>query len=306
MDGINHLKSIYIQNFQSHKSTKIMLDKGVNAIVGPSNSGKSAIIRALKWLIYNQPSGEAFRSNWGGDTEVIATFQDGIVGRVRNKEFNGYILNEEKYKGFGRGVPEPVIKFLNMTDLNFQSQLDPPFMLSWSPGERGSFINKLINLSVIDKTIQKNKKLITQDQNRITNLYLDIKELEEQKKEYDGLKELEKRTNELIQIETRIDVLYWRIDHIEKLVKDAGMLKDRIKEYEGVLQAQYGVKKVEALLSRVQSIEDAILALDDYLYDIEKCQEEIDRYHRTLTSLNKKFNTQFPDVCPLCGRASNE
>ena len=54
------IKSIDIENFQSHKKTRIDFDPGVNVIIGRSDSGKTSILRALNWVINNKPSGEAF------------------------------------------------------------------------------------------------------------------------------------------------------------------------------------------------------------------------------------------------------
>jgi len=55
------IKYLQIQNFQSHKDSLLEFDPGVNVIVGSSDSGKTAVIRALRWLVWNRPSGDAFR-----------------------------------------------------------------------------------------------------------------------------------------------------------------------------------------------------------------------------------------------------
>ena len=47
------IKSLHIQNFQSHKKTTLKFHKGINVVIGQSDSGKSAIIRALNWTINN-------------------------------------------------------------------------------------------------------------------------------------------------------------------------------------------------------------------------------------------------------------
>ena len=57
------LKSISIKNYQSHKETDLTFNEGVNVITGTSDSGKTAILRSLSWLINNRPSGDAFK-NW--------------------------------------------------------------------------------------------------------------------------------------------------------------------------------------------------------------------------------------------------
>jgi len=70
------IKQLTIKNFQSHKKTKLEFSDGVNIIIGQSDSGKTAIIRALNWVVNNKPSGDSFRSHWGGDTNVEITMED--------------------------------------------------------------------------------------------------------------------------------------------------------------------------------------------------------------------------------------
>ena len=48
------IKSVEFQNFQSHKKTILEFVPGVNIIVGLSDAGKSAVMRAIKWCLKNQ------------------------------------------------------------------------------------------------------------------------------------------------------------------------------------------------------------------------------------------------------------
>ena len=54
------ITKLTLENFQSHKYTVINFDEGLNSIVGATDSGKTAIFRALKWALYNDPSGDYF------------------------------------------------------------------------------------------------------------------------------------------------------------------------------------------------------------------------------------------------------
>ena len=61
------LIQLVIENFQSHEKTALEFCSGINTIVGSSNSGKSAILRALYWVVYNKPGGFGFSSHWNLD-----------------------------------------------------------------------------------------------------------------------------------------------------------------------------------------------------------------------------------------------
>lgn len=147
------LTSLEINNFQSHKKSMLEFSTGMNVIVGRSDGGKSAIIRALRLVVENRPSGEAYRSNWGGDTSVTVTTQEGdVVTRKKTNTKNSYTLNETEFVAFKQDVPVEIQKALRITDLNIQSQMDSPFLLSMSAGFAAVHFNKCGGLSIIDKS----------------------------------------------------------------------------------------------------------------------------------------------------------
>ena len=79
------IQSVHIQNFQSHKNSTLEFSPGVNIIVGTSDSGKTAIIRALRWVVWNRPSGDSLRSTWGGKTSVEICLDKGSVERSKDR-----------------------------------------------------------------------------------------------------------------------------------------------------------------------------------------------------------------------------
>ena len=48
-----YIKKIELHNFQSHEYTEMEFDRGLNVILGNSDVGKTAILRAIKWALYN-------------------------------------------------------------------------------------------------------------------------------------------------------------------------------------------------------------------------------------------------------------
>lgn len=111
---------MHIKNFQSHKDSHLDFHPGVDVIVGPSDSGKTAIIRALRWLVWNRPTGDAVRSWWGGDTEVSMSLPTSSISRIKGKE-NQYTLNGLVFKAIGTDVPEEISKELKQTSISNNS-----------------------------------------------------------------------------------------------------------------------------------------------------------------------------------------
>jgi len=162
------IKRIEINNYQSHKYSELILHPGINTLIGSSDNGKTAILRALLWGITNRPMGISFVSHWNAEektgepidfTSVLIETDKCIVERRRKKGekkepgINGYSINGKELSAIGTDVPEEVVNALNITEVNIQKQMDSPFLLSSSSGEVARFLNKTIRLDVIDKIL---------------------------------------------------------------------------------------------------------------------------------------------------------
>lgn len=192
------INSLQIKNFQSHQDTKLELDPGVNVIVGPTDSGKTTIIRALRWLIFNRPQGSNFRSNWGGETEVTAEIDDSQIRRIKSKG-DTYWYNTEEYKAFRTEVPEEIAKAFNMDEINIQHQMDAPFLLTQSPGEVAKHFNEIAHLDQIDNGLKNINRWIREHEGKITYEKDRVKELEESLTQFDFLPDFETKLRKLEQ-----------------------------------------------------------------------------------------------------------
>lgn len=156
------IKSLQIKNIQSHEDTELDFASGINVIIGSSNQGKSAILRALYWVRTNRPLGiDNLASHWavnekGNLTDsmlVILVNDKGTVERRRTKDENQYIVNGEVLNVVKTDVPIQVSSLLNLSDTNVQKQLDSPFLLSQTSGEVAKYFNQMVNLDIIDKVL---------------------------------------------------------------------------------------------------------------------------------------------------------
>lgn len=177
------IKSIRLANFQSHKDTRIEFSPGVNVIVGPSRNGKTAVLRALRWVVENRPSGDEFRSHWAGKEPTIVEVgltDDAKVGRIKGNGVNLYSDGDEghTYAGFGQEVPEPIAETLNLLPINFQYQFDSPFLLFDSPGQAARTLNQIVHLEKIDTTLANVESAKRQNAGDIRNQETRIAELE--------------------------------------------------------------------------------------------------------------------------------
>jgi len=349
------IQKLEIENYQSHKNTTLNFSPGVNAIIGQSDSGKTSILRALRWVIENRPGGDAFRSSWGGKTSVKITTGQNVIERVKDKTtVNTYALStgEEdlSFAAMGTSVPEEVQNALNINQINYQNQLDRPFLLDNSPGEVAAHFNKIAHLDVIDVGLRNVKSWISGLTKTISIEEIRVAELEEEQSQYDYLPAMEKA---IITLETLHAYLYKMSEDFidfEKLKLSIIKTNSNIDQYANLLSLEPAVlltleqarvifdKKTirENLTRSVQNInktDEEIIAGKGVL-KLEKLvtgtfiliqkEKAVQNEKRLLTGvvsgiktttqtlktsitrrdeLQKEFNENFPDTCPLCGRS---
>jgi len=157
------IKSIHIRNFQAHKDTLLELHDGVNVITGASDSGKSSIIRAIRWSHENRPAGDSFR-NWDCEEEkvsVVITTKDNLrISKSRSKT-NSYTLGRKTFDVLKAEVPQEILDAFDLSEYNIRSQHQPYFLLSDSPGEVARKLNEIAGLDIIDKIFKNlNSKIL--------------------------------------------------------------------------------------------------------------------------------------------------
>ena len=138
------IKSVSIQNFEAHEDTTVEFGDGMNSIVGLSNSGKSALIRAIMVVVDNEWDKDMVRTGYEFCRVKVET-ERGWVEAERGEKVNRWRCKEgdneiQLFQKVGTSVPELATKILGMgkrdrgngiSELpNFQTQLEKHYMLA--------------------------------------------------------------------------------------------------------------------------------------------------------------------------------
>ena len=290
------ISKIEIWNFQSHRHSIVNLSKGVNIFTGQSDKGKTSILRALNFVVYNKPSGDAFRSHWGGDTKVELTFADGnVIRRTKSNTENSYTINNEvPLKAFGQGVPDEVKKILNLESVNIQAQMDAPFLLSETAGEVASHFNRIAGISIIDKSISKAKSAVSKTKQGIEQREDDLKEKMEQLKIYESLPDLQKRIEKLDAKETKKKSMNVALSTLKNKVSRLIEIESEIAEANEFLQIE---KPVASILAKKKEI----LEKKAEIQRVKNLLGKIDTINETLEETEKLISLE-PKVLTLIGK----
>lgn len=168
---------VQIRNFQSLVDLDLELGP-LTVILGESNSGKSALLRALRGVASNiTGTGVITR---GRNTAEISVDVDGPDGRpyrvtleYSKTKATGWFYTitdletgaSQDYTKLNRGVPEAVTKLLRIapikpgiTSLNLTDQFDPPFLLKASGADVARVLGELTNVDTIYAAAAQGKK----------------------------------------------------------------------------------------------------------------------------------------------------
>ena len=301
------IKQIQSKNFQSHKDTTIDLDNGVNVILGPSDCGKSAIRRALRWVFENRPSGDNFRSYWGGDTCTDIVLNNGIcISREKGKE-NLYVISEhgeqpKEFRAFGQDVPEEIKKILNASDINLQTQHSLPFLIFDSPGEVAKFINKIADLDIIDKTLSNIAQILKKENNSFSTAKEIYADFENQLKEYDWVENADIEFRRLKNKDEKIEALYQKEKKIDEILYDIQTVNSEIKKQNKTIQYKEKLKELEIKANEIENLKKKEKEITNLLSSLATNKKDIVFAKSELSKFKKQFDKLMPDICPLCGK----
>lgn len=291
------IKKVILENFQSHKYTELDFNENLNIIVGETDSGKTAIFRALKWALYNEPQGDYFIREGKNDVSVSVYFTSGhIIKRSRTKSKNRYEIiypdeNSQVFEGFGSSVPREVTQISKMPKLNIggrenravnlSEQLDPPFLLSESPSIKALAIGKLVEADIVDNalsTVNIDLKNYNRDKSSLSE---EIKSIKSDLEEFNYLDKLEEDIKKLEEINDKIKKLEDRKNFLERLLSIYSEVEKEIEVRRNLLENLDFINELELLYSKLELKSSELKSLDN----------KNNIYTKIKTDLNDKSET---------------
>jgi len=307
------ITNLLIRNFQSHKRSDFAFHPNVNIIIGASDSGKSSIIRSLRWLVWNRPSGSALQSHWieKNDFTVVKVWQ-GENTSVSKEMRNGksvYIKHSQKFEAFGTNVPEEINRFLNFNDINIQYQLEPHFLLSKTPGEVAQYFNKIAKLDQIDTGLSNINSNINELNQAIgkeatkdkpaTGLIKQIKDAEISLAKLDYLKDFEKEVLTLEELQKQYLSQGQKIHGLRICLQRISEINDEIDEQNAIANLEKPVDDLLKLYEELKMTNKTKISLFKLLSRINDTTNRLNRENALYGTLKAKYDKI--GICFFCG-----
>jgi len=294
---------VHITNFQIHWDLKIQFSSGINVIAGPSDIGKTAVLRALRWLVTNKPRGDSFRPWSGGKPCVEASFDQGSV--IVRHSIGRYDLKIGKtsqvFKAVGSGVPEPVRKALNVQELSWQMQMDPPFLVSDTPGEITRKLNAVCDLEVIDRTLSNVLKKGREHQVKKAIIEERVIQSVNDLRAFDFLHDAQQEMSQAQKQMDLIRALRQQRDAAVQLLEGMEKALENKQELCRLSRWRPTVLRLHQVAVELQSLRQRVADMCDLAARLEAGQRTLMKMRKARAVLKKEYDRIFPTLCPLCG-----
>lgn len=268
---------IELHNFQAHEHLDLPIG-ALTLLSGPSNSGKSAVLRALAGLLRNDSVGPYVRHG-ATNLKVTIYLSDGhIVTWNKGKTDNGYELTRpdgthSEYQKVGTSVPEDISEVLRIgpitledgskEHINLHEQADSPFLVFDTPPRVAKVFGEMTSagklFSAANEGIRRNR-----EDKKIHGVRVqDVQALSDELTQYDSL---EKQLDSLVGVQETLDLVEDITNDIESL---GALLNNRSKlcadllvleEHKMALQPAYAVS-----LELIVKLQRAITNVSDLI-----------------------------------------
>lgn len=293
---MRYITEIRLENFQNHSDTTIHLTEGLNLLIGSSDAGKSAVLRALNFVFYNQPRGTRFIQKHKEEAIVTLKWSDGsYCQRIKGESRNVIVYQKSDQESPtmldkpNKDLPKEFMEFLgnpHYDKLNgglvYAAQKEKLFLVGLTDTELPRAISELTGIADIEraaKTLASRNKANDKEVKKLTAKAVEIKD-------------------ELINLPDT-DKALKRAEICESLVKQIESIDDQIESIESILEAYSNLsilgvqaqksleqaKKVVGLESEVKKINNLV----QEMAEIDELTEEYDELMDTYLSINQKL-----------------
>lgn len=312
-------RSIQLKNFQAHKETEVEFSPSISTIIGPTDVGKSAVLRALRWACLNDLTGDGFVREGSKTTDVILHVMEKKerfeIRRTKGTggSSNTYELEGKEFKAFGQGVPDDINALLRVTDINFQSQYDPPFWFTETAGEVSRRLNSIVDLTLVDLSLANIATAVRDLQGRKT---LIAERLTESQDEYSRIEPQLERVKEFKQLKAAaesVETANEDCDNLDELIAKINTRKictnareEQFEEGHRIVNLRRGFSELESTCDNLSSTIQSVVRLSKI--PVPPPFDEVEAAYEEMVGLSletQEFETLISNIVELRRRVES-
>ena len=294
------IKSLQLINFLNHEDTLIDFADGLNIITGSSNSGKSAITRALHAIFWNETDNEYVRRG-AKFYKIIVVFTNGDkitkikgpdINRIEFQEFGQPLQISEKFKN---KLDQEVVDFLGYQPvtssgpLSLSLQKSDAFLVNLTKQEIPREISKILDINDLEKAATVINSDINKLSSDIKSKQSDLSDYEDEIKQYENLAEKKLVLEEFHNAINQYNAFFQQIKDKKKLIHDFNhkdaLLNQKIKEKDN--HSKF-IKSVSKIVNKISDIFDGYKIKNKMFNDFNDTALKLNKT-RKLLKLHKNF-----------------
>ena len=282
------------ENYKIFKKRRFEFDRRMNVLTGPSDKGKSTLLKGIRKCLDNEPNVKAeslltwnaprgsqvkirvgIRDDQNGKLspeDAILTIIERVMGRGNINEYNIIWANGETttYSRFGKSVPPEVRQVHGMREvdmgygkesLNYIGQFDGFFLLGRRPEEIATAIGRLAQTDIIDKVKADLRSDIASNTRSLNVVNKSIVQEAEIVKSFSYLNDVEDYLEALDELRASIhqdkELCVWA----ENLSESAENVADSLEEVEDRLSRKIDFRKAIGLLEEAEPLMEQAVSL---------------------------------------------
>jgi DNA repair exonuclease SbcCD ATPase subunit len=304
------ISHVSVKNFQTHVDSFFSLENGMNLIVGTSDSGKTALAKAVNFVIYNISDSEYVRY-FSKQLEVEIHFEDGaIIKRIKGKDINQVSFKYPDdfdfttYSAFGTNYPDEVLEFLGqpilskvLGALSYSEQKNKLFLIDLSPSLQPKVISAVIGTEDIQKAADILASDVRDFNDKIKTTEVNIEQLNE--KLENNYIDLDNKISKLEEIQdylTKINEKDLQVVQLQNSLTNFNSLKKRGKEAEN--KKAFFASVVDLLQSEIINLEsysNKITNMNNLIVDLENKNKKYIKTKENHDKLKKIIDSELSD-----------
>ena len=255
------IQRITLAGFQSHVNSVLELSPGLNIIVGPTDSGKTAILRGLRWLVLGEPSGDSFVNKAVGKALVrVSTDKQEFITKLREGKKTTYILGGTIYEKAEIPPEIAAVTGITATDfadfstvLNFAYQLDAPFLLSEPASAGAKVLGKISGTEKVDGALKAATKEAFAIRTQVSQCEKEQARIALTLQDY----------TEVERMENEVCAVFHKLEQLEQVQQRRNLLNGIYKRYTEVRFQQAGAHAKKNRLQDVPQLEGTMNRLTE-------------------------------------------
>jgi DNA repair protein SbcC/Rad50 len=303
------LRLLEIENYQSLRDVRLELGK-FTVIVGPTGSGKTAVLRALRTLCFNG-RGTSYIRRGAKTCKVMLLDDQGLgVALVRGgRGSDSYVLDvlgqQKTFTKLGGDVPEAVSLCLEISPLNFAGQFDGPYLLGASAGQVARALGELTNVTVVFEAAREAIRVKGRLADQLRDREVELAGLRQQVRQFAGMQQRLAAVREAESALERATQLQARVTRLRQLMQSVVAAQVVLDQAGAAVREVPSLERLAALTSRRSRFEFLMSSRDALHSDYLEADSAVAAAQERALGLEREHRRLLEEagVCPTCGQA---